>query len=81
MGSWWQQFDELTAEEFYTPIARYYDDGPVLQFDWRSGQENLYMYKKNGEALLAKKELLKAEALNPGNTDIANLLNEVNQLE
>jgi len=48
---------------------------------WQAHYDLAYVYKENGEPLLAKKELLKAEKLNPGNTDIIKLLNEVNQLE
>lgn len=48
---------------------------------WRAHYNLGYVYKEKGETLLAEKELLKAKELDPENTDIANLLNEVNQLE
>ena len=48
---------------------------------WQAQYDLGYVYKKKGETLLSKKALSKAEALNPDNTDITNLLNEVNQLE
>jgi len=40
-----------------------------------------YAYKEKGETLLSKNVWLRAEELNPENTDIANLLNEINQLD
>ena len=48
---------------------------------WQAHYDLGYVYKERGETLLAKNELLKAMELNPENTDIANLLNEVNKIE
>jgi len=48
---------------------------------WQAQYDLGYVYKKKGETLLSKNALLKAEALNPDNTDITNLLNELNQFE
>ena len=48
---------------------------------WEAHYNLGYMYMENGESLLAKEELLRAKELNPENTDIADLLNDMNQLE
>ena len=48
---------------------------------WQAHYNLGYAYKEKGEPLLSKNVLLKAKELNPENTDIANLLNEINQLD
>jgi len=48
---------------------------------WQAHYDLGYAYKEKGEALLSKDELQKAKELNPENTDITNLLNEINQLD
>lgn len=48
---------------------------------WQTHYDLGYAYKEKGETLLSKKELQKAQELNPGNTDIAKLLNEINEIE
>ena len=48
---------------------------------WQTHYDLGNAYKENGESLLAKEELLKAKELNPENTDIDNILNDINQLE
>lgn len=48
---------------------------------WQAHYDLGYAYKEKGETLLSKNELLKAKELNPENADIANLLNEINQLD
>ncbi|NOR34441.1 MAG: hypothetical protein GQ579_07140 [Bacteroidales bacterium] len=48
---------------------------------WQAHYDLGYAYKEKGETLLSKNELLKAKELNPENTDITNLLNEINQLD
>jgi tetratricopeptide (TPR) repeat protein len=48
---------------------------------WRAYFDLGYIYKEKGESLLAKEALLKAKELNPENTDITDLLNEVNLAE
>jgi len=39
------------------------------------------IYKENGEIPLAKNKLLKAEELDPGNTNVKDLLNELTEKE
>jgi len=48
---------------------------------WETHYGLAYTYKVRGEIPLAKNELLKAEELDPGNTDIKNLLNEITEKE
>jgi len=48
---------------------------------WQAHYDLGYAYKEKGETLLAKNILVKAKELNPENSDIANLLNEINQLD
>jgi len=48
---------------------------------WRAYFDLGYIYKEKGETLLAKEALLKAKKLNPENTDITNLLNEIDRSE
>ena len=48
---------------------------------WQAYFDLGYSYKEKGEAILARKALLKAKELNPENPEIANLLNEVTQLD
>lgn len=48
---------------------------------WETHYNLGYTYKENGEDLLAKNALLRALELDPGNDDIANLLNEINKME
>lgn len=48
---------------------------------WQAHYDLGYAYKEKGETLMAKNVLLKAHELNSENTDIANLLNEINQLD
>jgi hypothetical protein len=47
------------------------------QDSWQAHYDLGYIYNEKGEKLLAKNELLKAKELNPENTDIDNLLNEI----
>jgi tetratricopeptide (TPR) repeat protein len=48
---------------------------------WETHFGLAHVYKDKGETLLAKNELLKAKELNPGNTDITDLLNEITGIE
>jgi hypothetical protein len=48
---------------------------------WQAHYDLGYAYKEKGETLLSKNALLKAEELNPGNSDISDLLREVSQME
>ena len=48
---------------------------------WETHYGLAHIYKDKGETLLAKEELLKAEELDPGNTDITDLLNEISKIE
>jgi len=48
---------------------------------WQLHYDLGFMYMKKGESVLARKAILKAKELNPGNTDIANLLDEINQID
>jgi len=48
---------------------------------WENHYNLGYIYKEKGETLLAKNALLTALELNPDNTDITDLLNEVNKME
>jgi tetratricopeptide (TPR) repeat protein len=48
---------------------------------WQAHYNLGYAYKEKGETLMSKNELLKARELNPDNTDIANLLNEIKDIE
>ena len=62
-------------------IWLYLNNVEIHPDSWQAHYDLGYVYKGKREILLAQKELLKAKELNPENTDIANLLNEVNQLE
>ena len=46
---------------------------------WQTHYGLAYTYKERGEIHLAKNELLKAEELDPGNTDVKDLLNEITE--
>ncbi len=59
----------------YLKNAEYHPDS------WQAHYDLGYIYSRKGETLLAKNALLKAKELNPENTDIATLLNEVNNVE
>ena len=48
---------------------------------WQAYFDLGFIYKEKGETLLAKEALLKAKELNPENTDITNLLNELSEPE
>jgi len=48
---------------------------------WQAHYNLGYAYKEKGEPLLSINELLKAKELNPGNTDIINLLNEIDEMK
>jgi len=48
---------------------------------WKAHYNLAYMYKEKGETALSKNSLLKANALNPDNADIVDLLNKVNKME
>ncbi len=48
---------------------------------WQAHYNLAHAYKENGEPLMAKKELLKAKEINPENSDITNLLHEVNEID
>jgi Flp pilus assembly protein TadD len=59
----------------YLKNAEYHPDS------WQAHYDLGYIYSSKGETILAKNALLKAKELNPENTDIATLLNEVNNVE
>ena len=48
---------------------------------WETHYGLANIYNESGEVLLAKEELHKAKELNPENTDITNLLNELSEAE
>ena len=48
---------------------------------WKAHYNLAYMYKQKGEIVLARNTLLKAQALNPDNTEIADLLNEIKEID
>jgi len=48
---------------------------------WQAHFELGFTYKLNGELTLAKESLLKAQELNPDNTEINKVLNEINESE
>ena len=48
---------------------------------WETHYGLAHVYKDKGETLQAKNELLKAKELNPENTDITDLLNEITRIE
>jgi len=76
----------LLARIFYKPYIDQaiwlYLTSAKYQPDYWETHFNLgYIYKEKGETLLAKNELLIAKELNPENTKITDLLDEVNEIE
>jgi len=45
---WWEYPTELASGKFYSPICRYYKDGPVFQHENEGAR--LTMYKKDGDS-------------------------------
>jgi hypothetical protein len=68
-------FNRDIANWLYLQNVKYNPDSWQAHFDLG------FIYKEKGEILLAKEALLKAKKLNPENTDITDLLNEVNLAE
>lgn len=48
---------------------------------WQASYELAFNYKENGDLSLAKTTVLKAQELNPENTEINNLMNEIDKVE